>query len=213
MRPHTGKAFVDRNPYKPPASFKNMGWMSTVRGDVTMLITPGYVPDRGKIDEALTRYLNANECKRDVPKDAEERAAWLLGSLARRHVAYYYKRKQRVRELILETWVIQEGGTNGGGFEAWFALPAASSQDSRLYLHAYPRAQVGRTLATNVFAYPHKQLGTRRGRYAGEAEARASSKGFIESLAETYASTGKEAATALLRKSHEACYSPGAPAR
>ena len=178
-----------------------------------MLITPGYIPDRGRIDVALTRYLKRNEGKQDVPADAEERAAWLLGSLARRHVAYYYKRKQRVAELTLDTWVIERGKTGGEGFDGWFTLPAMSHADARLYLHAYPRSQAGCTLMTNVFAYPHKQLGTRRGRFAGEATARALSKDFLQELAATYATSGKDAVMDLLHASHRASYSPGMPAR
>lgn len=190
-----------------------MGWMSAAHGDVTMLITPGYIPDRCKIDVAMTRYLGRNEADRDVPGDGEERAAWLLGSLARRHVAYYYKRKQRTRELVLDTWVIGQAKTNQGVFEEWFTLPAAQHEDFRLYLHAYPRDQVGCTLTTNVFAYPHKQLGTRRGRHAGEAAIRRTSQGYLQRLAETYALAGEGTTTSLVRETHQVHYSSGAPAR
>ena len=187
--------------------------MSAAHGDVTMLITPGYTPDRCKIDEALTRYLDGQECNQDDPGDGEELAVWLLGGLARRHVGYYYKRKQRMRELVLDTWVIRPGETNREGLGAWFTLPAAGHEDFRLYLHAYPRAQVGCTLATNVFAYPHKQLRTRHGRHAGEAAIRAASQGYLDRLAGIYASAGRGATTSLLRETHQVCYSPGAPAR
>lgn len=190
-----------------------MGWMSATHGDVTMLITPGYIPDRCKIDVAMTRYLGRNEADQDVPGNTEERAAWLLGSLARRHVAYYYKRKQRMRELVLDTWVIGQNKTNQGGFEKWFTLSAACHEGFRLYLHAYPRNQVDCTLATNVFAYPHKQLGTRRGRYAGEAKIRASSQSYLQQVAETYVVAGVEAVTSFLSETHPVGVSSGMPAR
>ena len=192
-----------------------MGWMSAVRREVSVLITPGYLPDRCRIDESLTRYFGRNVGEQDVPEDAEERTAWLLGSLARRHVGYYYKRKQQMRDLVLDTWVIGQSKTNRGGFEEWFTLPAACHKDFRLYLHAYPRSQVGCTLATNIFAYPHKQLGTRRGRHAGEValRRRESSQKYLQRLAETYALAGEEAMTSLLRETHRVRYSPGTPAR
>ena len=178
-----------------------------------MLITPGYLPDSGKIDEAMTRLLGRNEGEQGVVGNVEEQAAWLLGSLARRHVGYYFKRKQQLRELILDTWVITKGETNGERLYEWFTLPAAKREDFRLYLHAYPRHQVGCTLATNVFAYPHKQLGTRRGRHAGEAAIHASSQGYMQCLVGTYALAGREATTSLLQETHHAHYSPGAPPR
>lgn len=187
--------------------------MSAVHRGVTMLITPGYIPDRCKIDEVLTRYLGRNEKEQDVPVDAEERVAWLLGSLARRHVGYYYKRKQRMRDLVLDTWVIRRGETNRGCLEEWFTLPAARHEDFRLYLHAYPRDQVGCTLATNVFAYPHKQLGTRRGHHLGEAAIRRSSQAYLQRLADIYALSGEGVTTSCLREMHQVGYSPGTPAR
>ncbi len=177
-----------------------------------MLITPGYLPDKSKIENALTRYLGTIDTV-DVPEDGEQRAAWLLGSLARRHVGSYYKRKQQRQELVLDTWVIQQGQTEKSGLEDWFTLTAAGNKDFRLYLHAYPRDQVNCTLATNVFAYPHKLLGTRRGRNAGEAAICASSQGYLQRLAECYVSSGTEATTSMLRDTHDAGFSSGMPAR
>ena len=149
-----------------------------------------------------------------MKSESEEQAtAWLLSSLARRHIGYSYRVKCRAAELEVHSWVIGRDDAKDGGLSQWFQLPEAESDQFRLYLHSYPRQQVGCEFLFNVFEYPHKQIGTRRGRYRGLSPLRKTTTPILDALADAVARQPASAGSLVEGLAHSSGYSRAEPRR
>lgn len=190
-----------------------MTWNGANHESVAILITPGYLPERERIESAVATYFRQFPNEQRNFSDSEEETAWLLSSLARRHIGSYYHVKSNIQDIKLGTWVIDQSVEGKGIFNEWFQLPSATNQHYRLFLHAYPREQLGRKLLFNTFDYPHKQLGTRRWRHREAARLRSNTLPHLAELAKAYVNDGHEAISTILKDQHPYHYSDGWPER
>lgn len=144
--------------------------------------------------------------------DYEVASAWLLSRLARRHIGYAYLAKQRQADMTVDTWILKESLGRGVGLQAWFD-DTPRPESFRLYLHAYPINQIGRALWSNVFRVPHRQVGTRRGRYRNLRAICTAVQPLLDGLADLYSDHEYRAVTAALSEVGPCPHSKGYPAR
>jgi hypothetical protein len=175
-------------------------------------MAPGYLPERERIDVEVVRFFPDSVEDKGKIESNEQATVWILSSLARKHTGHSYRVRRRAEELQVHSWVIEQENEEGQ-FGEWFQLPEAQSEQFRLYLHAYPREQVGCDLLFNVFDYPHKQLGTRRGRYKGLTPLKKATKPILDALADVVDNDVAAAQTFMQELGHPISYSIGEPSR
>ena len=146
-------------------------------------------PSIETLDVAAARYCRkAPEEEISATRSHDEQFAWLLSSLARRHLHYRFKCDPECFELT--TAVLQKSSSGDGAFDPWFEQAQLdrpeSASEYRVLLHVYEEHQEGHELWWNIFDHAYAKLDIKLGTHK-HADLKRDTRPRLRDIAGAYA--------------------------